>query len=78
MSKIHLFIENTPLVGVGLAILVIAVSLADIAFAVGWFLHLLEIQSVFDRLLPEWSATNYFVASIATYFVVRLLIKAFP
>ncbi len=78
MSKITHIVKNTPFVGVGLIILVIGLALADLAFAIGWFLHILEIQSVFDKLLPGWSAMNYFVAWVAAYFAVRWVLKAFP
>ncbi len=78
MRKIQHIVDNTPFVGVGIIILIIGALLAGLAFAIGWFLQILEIQSVFDRLLPGWTAMDYLVAAIVAYFVARWLLKALP
>lgn len=67
-----------PFLGVGLLTLMACVGLLDIAAAIGWILRLLEIQSVYDRILPNWSAMNFFVVSVAATVTVKVLSKGLP
>lgn len=78
MTRSQHSVNKVPFLGIGLIAMIVGISLVDIAAAVGWLLSLLEIQSVYDRLLPGWTPTNYFLTSVAATIVVKLLAKGLP
>lgn len=57
-------------------LLVVACALVDLFFTVGWILRLLEITSVFDRLLPTWTAIHFFIAAVIASVGAWLLMEA--
>ena len=60
----------------GVALMVVS-YLADLFFIGAWILRVLEIHSVFDRLLTGWSALEYLgaamLSSLATYLLTKTL-----
>jgi hypothetical protein len=78
ITKFQHEIDTVPFRGVGLIALMACVSLLDVAAAIGWLLRLLEIQSVYDRVLPDWSTMDFFIASVAATIAVKLLAKGLP
>lgn len=78
MTKFQHAVNTIPFLGVALIIILGAVLLADSALAIGWFLSILEIHSIFERLLPSWTAMDYSIASIGGGLLVKMLAKGLP
>lgn len=73
MTKFQRAIYTVPFLGAGIIALIVAIWLVGVAAAVGWALRLLEIQSVYDRLLPDWTAMSFFIASVAAIVSAKML-----
>lgn len=56
-------------------VLVVVSYLSEIFFAGGWILRVLEIPSIYDQLLPGWSAFECFGAVISVSLITYLLTK---
>ena len=78
MTKFQHAVDTAPFLGIGLITLIVAIWLVDVAAAVGWALRLLEIQSVYDRLLPDWTAMSFFITSVAATVSAKMLGKLLP
>lgn len=78
MTKFQQAVDAVPFLGVGLIALIVSIWLVDAAMAVGWLLRILEIQSVYDRVLPSWTAIHFFVASVVATITVKLIGKGLP
>lgn len=63
-------------VAIIMAGLVTVLVLADLFFAVGWLIRLLEITSAYDGWLPAWSAWDFLGAAVLAAVCTKLLIKA--
>lgn len=78
MTRFQHAVNTVPFLGICLIAVIAGVVLLDIAAAIGWFIRILEIQSVYDRLLPDWTAMNFFTTSLAATVVAKLLGKGLP
>lgn len=78
MTKFQQVVDTVPFLGVGLIALIVSIWLVDAAMAVGWLLRILEIKSVYDRVLPSWTAIHFFVAWVVATITVKLIGKGLP
>lgn len=73
MNKMQNGVEVGVFLTIGLLVLMAVLAMLDVVAAIGWALRLLEIQSIYDRLLPSWTAMDFFIASVSCYIAVKWL-----
>lgn len=78
MTKFQQAVDVIPFIGLGLIALIACLLLVDVVAAVGLVLKLLEVHSVFDRLLPGWNAMHFLVTSVIATATAKLLGKGLP
>lgn len=78
MNKVQKAAESVPIFGLAIVALVAAIAVIDVAATVGAVLKLLEIDSIYDRLLPDWTAAHYVTAAVVATLGAKLLSKAIP
>lgn len=76
-KKMAAKIMDVPFVGILVLLLLLAFIFADFALAIGWLLKILEVHSIFDRIVPTWTASYFFLGSIVASIASWLLAKLF-
>ena len=62
MANVMKRLGELPFFGVGLIAVLYAIYAVELVLFIAWLLRVLEIKSVFDRILPFWVSSHLLLA----------------
>lgn len=77
-NSVQKFVDNVPFLGVFLVMVLLSTFLLGIVSFIGGLFQLLEVPSVYSRVLPGVPTWAYFGAAVGLEIVTKLLGKCLP